>query len=89
MDADCSDIQQVTANQLIEWQPAWSPNGAELIFVRGPGQTTAGPISPPGDLWIVDVESGEERRVTSSPNTYELEPQWSQRQADRLLLGCA
>jgi len=41
-------------------KPVWSPDGKQLAYIL---QT---PTSP-GDLWLVSVEGGEPRRLTSSP----------------------
>src|SRR6476469_4516116 len=42
-------VQQLGAGA----QPAWSPNGMQLAFVRN------------GDIWAIDAAGGEERRLTA------------------------
>ncbi len=45
--------------------PVWSPDGRTLAYLFG---------SPtrPADLWVVDVESGEQRQLTASPRAQAL-----------------
>jgi Tol biopolymer transport system component len=55
--------------------PEWSPDGREIVFVRGENLST-----PQGndDLWVRNVGTGAERRLTSTPpGTYEQAPAWS------------
>lgn len=54
MKPDGSDARQVTTG--IDWQPAWSPDGATIAFQR-----TGAAIF--GDIWLVDAEGGNERAL--------------------------
>jgi Tol biopolymer transport system component len=65
--ADGSDDRLVAEH--LQWPDAtasWSPDGRLITFTRG------------GDIWTVDVESGEERRLTDTP-VYESLPAWAAR----------
>jgi Tol biopolymer transport system component len=51
----------------LQWRspdPAWSPNGSEIAFVRR------------GDIWTVDLASLDETQVTDTPE-YESLPSWA------------
>jgi Tol biopolymer transport system component len=51
----------------LQWRDptsTWSPDGRSIAFTRD------------GDIWTVDVQSGEERQVTDTP-VYESLPAWS------------
>jgi Tol biopolymer transport system component len=55
--------------------PDWSPDGREIVFVRGENLPTA---QANDDLWVRNVGTGAERRLTSTPpGTYEQAPAWS------------
>jgi TolB protein len=51
--------------------PAWSPDGAVIAFTRDAGVDTVGI-----DVWVVDANGGDPRRVTNN-DTYNLGPTWS------------
>jgi TolB protein len=77
MKADGSDPRRITFNRLPEKTPAWSADGKQLIFWRSAPVTTVGDPLPPGDLWILDPRTGQQRNLTKTPNANELDPQWS------------
>ena len=63
--ADGSDDRLVAEH--LQWpdaSAAWSPDGRRIVFTRA------------GDIWTVDVGSGEERQVTDTP-VHESLPTWS------------
>jgi Tol biopolymer transport system component len=53
VDADGTDLRRLTANERPDRSPTWSPDGSQLAFVRDSA------------VWIMDVERGRERQVTS------------------------
>ena len=57
---------RVTDDPWIEIDPAWSPDGSRLAYASD----RAGQV----DLWVRDVASGEERRITDGGGTL---PTWS------------
>jgi Tol biopolymer transport system component len=66
MDSDGSGVRQITQNERPalgeDSDPQWSPNGREIVFQRFNVRTAT-----PADgvaLWIVDLTSGAERRVS-------------------------
>ncbi|HUP49740.1 MAG TPA: protein kinase [Thermoanaerobaculia bacterium] len=70
----------LTSGEADEIQPAWSPDGKTIVFVRAsaagsrlePADVFAEYISG-GDIWAIDLESGEERRLLSRA----FNPAWS------------
>jgi len=46
-------------------QPAWSPDGSKIVYVK---KLPGNPYDPRNNvLWVIDVETGEERQLTASP----------------------
>ena len=64
------DLANITQTRNIyEFQPAWSPNGQEIVFV-GCRECTE------PDLYIMNADGSERRQITSGPDA-ELNPRWS------------
>jgi Tol biopolymer transport system component len=59
--SDGLDRRRLTSGAALDFEPAWSPGGRRVAFTRG---TAAG---DPGDIFLVDVVTGQVQRVTSSP----------------------
>jgi TolB protein len=76
MDADGSDLRQVTADEADLWsgQPTWSPDGKELAYVRG--ESVASTVSSKyGELYRIDLDGDAMRPLTTGwPDT---DPDWS------------
>ena len=77
MNANGSNPRRITFNRLPEKGPAWSPDGKHIVFWRSAPVTVVGDPLPPGDLWILNLETGAERNLTKSRFVDEDEPQWS------------
>ncbi len=70
MYADGTDQRQITNAPLPSADPAWSPNGEQLLFTLGaPGAR---------DVYRIDADGAGLRRITRKPAD-ELAPAWSQR----------
>ena len=76
MDADGSDVRQVTADEEDLWsgQPTWSPDGQELAYVRG--ESIASTVSSKyGELYRIGLDGDGMRPLTTGqPDT---DPDWS------------
>jgi Tol biopolymer transport system component/imidazolonepropionase-like amidohydrolase len=53
---------RVTSDRFLDADPAWSPDGSQLVYSSDRAGT--GNL----DLWIRDLKSGQDRRVTSLPH---------------------
>ena len=64
LDVASGQVQQLTNSDATlqeDIEPAWSPDSSQIAFIRHGLLGEAGdPSSPPG-LWVVDVNTGEER----------------------------
>lgn len=73
MDADGGNTTRLTRAEP-DAAPAWSPEGREIVFVRGHN------LNKPGgdmDLFIMDAVGGTPRRLTRTPRSLETAPVWS------------
>ncbi|HUW21546.1 MAG TPA: hypothetical protein VMW41_02650 [Candidatus Bathyarchaeia archaeon] len=56
-----SDLKQLTADQLVEDQLAWSDDGRVLAYVTI--DEPWGQLVLPGDLWLLDTETGQKVKI--------------------------
>jgi TolB protein len=75
MDADGEDVEQLTPEQdgVMSGQPAWSPDGSQIAFLRGQSVHSAVP-SRFGDLMVMSADGSEVRRLARGPANA---PSWS------------
>lgn len=79
MSIDGADPHQLTASTQVKsgpkeaYEPAWSPDGRQIVFRRGEGAKA--------DLWIADLATGRLTKLTTSyekgPAGYDGAPAWS------------
>jgi Tol biopolymer transport system component len=53
--------------------PHWSPDGKRIVFQR----TTATDEGVDADLWLIDVETGEETQLTDTPDAWDSTPSFA------------
>ena len=53
--------------------PHWSPDGGRIAFER----TTATEAGVDADLWLIDVKTGEETRLTDTPAAWDSTPSFA------------
>jgi TolB protein len=59
--------------------PSWSPDGKQIVFMRDIcGVRACLDIDNPNELFVVEVESGAERRLTANER-FDGDPSWSPR----------
>jgi len=76
MDADGSDLKQLTADRVgvHSGQPAWSPDGGRIAFVRGASVPTT-LIVRPGSVFVMNADGSDEQRLTRG--WLDARPAWS------------
>ena len=73
MDGDGGERTRLTRGEP-DAAPAWSPDGREIVFVRGHNLNKS---SGDMDLFVVDAAGGTPRRLTRTPGSLETAPVWS------------
>ncbi len=66
---DGTGLEQISKTGEAAGDPDYSPDGSQLIY------HTDEPA--PRELWVRDVESGEDRALTSTPDFEEVSPRWA------------
>jgi Tol biopolymer transport system component len=74
MHADGTDIERLTDAPGEDGWPAWSPDGSQIVFSSArddcsisdaPDCGSTGDIGPWADVWIMDADGSNQRRLTS------------------------
>jgi Tol biopolymer transport system component len=77
MNADGSHPRTLTDSGCGDVQPAWSPDGAQLVFRRTPGPNGITPLCN-NELWTVKANGRGERQLTNAgANANAAYPSWS------------
>ncbi|WP_270037424.1 TolB family protein [Solirubrobacter ginsenosidimutans] len=74
MNADGSDVRQITFNELDDEDPAWSPDGRHIVFVRD-FDPVRGQVNY--DIFTMRASGGDERNITNHPDPLDQVPNWS------------
>ena len=73
-----SKLRPPTTEEYVISGLSWSPDGAEIAVVGLAWSTPPGePPFPAMDIYAINVESGEARKLTDSPDTNKYEVAWS------------
>jgi Tol biopolymer transport system component len=68
MDADGTNVRQLTSNADFDSAPSWSPDGREILFERAPAGTfTPGTEAEEKDIYVMRADGTHVRRLTDSP----------------------
>ena len=67
MNADGSNIINLTEDPLEDYSPSWSPDGKWIAYTNGNSSNY--------DVWIIQVESKIKKRLTTQPKRDET-PVW-------------
>ena len=79
MNVDGSDVRRLTFSagedvKVVDDYPHWSPDGRRIVFQR---TTTFEERRPDADIWLIDVETGEEAQLTDTPDAWDSTPSFS------------
>ena len=83
VDADGSNSVNVTDRsdavpETDDWDPSWAPDGRQLAYM--------GTVAPDTfeseneelpDLYVVNIDGSDRRNITSTPDVFEVAPEWS------------
>ena len=69
VNADGSDLHQLTATDEPEINPAWSPDGSRLAFASSTSQLA------PLDIYVMNADGSDRRRLTNGGENFS--PDWS------------
>ncbi len=68
MNADGTDVRQLTSNADFDSAPSWSPDGKQILFERAPAGTfTPGTEAQEKDIYVMRADGTHVRRLTDSP----------------------
>jgi WD40-like Beta Propeller Repeat len=68
MNADGTDVRQLTSNADFDSAPSWSPDGRLILFERAPAGTfTPGTEAQEKDIYVMRADGTHVRRMTDSP----------------------
>ncbi|MGZ8632493.1 MAG: TolB family protein, partial [Solirubrobacteraceae bacterium] len=68
MNADGTNVRQLTSNADYDSAPSWSPDGKRIVFESAPAGTfTAGVEAHEKDIYVMRADGTHVRRLTDSP----------------------
>ena len=59
VNADCSHLTPLTRNNVVDFDPAWSPSGTFIVFTREP-------FSANSELYSINADGVGETRLTNN-----------------------
>jgi len=79
MSADGSGVRRLTLSsggdaRVVDDHPQWSPDGLTVTFQR---TTIPAEGQPDADLWLIDIETRDEIRLTETPDVWDSTPSFA------------
>jgi TolB protein len=68
MNADGSNVVNVTNSVVAEYQPTWSPDGTQLAFISFDDGN--------GDIFVIDLDGSNRTNLTNHPERDDM-PSWA------------
>lgn len=68
MNADGTDVRQLTHNTLHDEGPVWAPDGTRIAYTSGPDNLN-------GDIWVMDADGTNQQQLMAQPGRDE-SPDW-------------
>jgi WD40-like Beta Propeller Repeat len=68
MNADGTDVRQLTQNTLHDEGPVWAPDGTRIAYTSGAGNLN-------GDIWVMDADGTDQQQLMAQPGRDE-SPDW-------------
>jgi TolB protein len=78
MDADGANQTAISNNPEYDEDPAWSPDGTRIAFIRRPLQVSE------VELWVMNADGSNQVSLTNTAGPFETHPSWSP-QGDRIV----
>jgi Tol biopolymer transport system component len=70
MNSDGTGYRKLTNNNWMDFQPIWSPDGTEILFISDAGQGAG------TDIYVMDTDGNLLRQLTDTPGVTEADPDW-------------
>lgn len=76
MDADGTNVQKLTDDDLANEFPAWSPDGAHIAYSSNCNHTNITPITCRSDVYVMNADGSNKTNITRNGSS-NLSPSWS------------
>jgi Tol biopolymer transport system component len=70
INADGSGLRRLTRNTVPDWEPAWSPDGQKIAWLRQGDGTRA-------DVFVMNADGSDQQNLTPKPGNQGGAPRWS------------
>jgi TolB protein len=79
MDPDGSNVRRLTfssqeGSRIVDDYACWAPDNRRLVFQR---TTIPEEGAPDADVWLIDIETGEETQLTDTPDDWDSTPSFA------------